>query len=179
METGPTVPFSRLLEFNNAGYSYLKEFPDERSTVTFALQKILKAYKKPLEKTRKKWQDEVDELSEDVRVKYCEKDKETGAFKEKTYGDGPNLVIRKTYSGDNERKANKEIKEINRTLAEKYENEPIELHKVHIVDIPTSMGIGYVEAFADFIFKSLTEEELQAHYLAQKKAELTPSNGVQ
>ncbi len=175
-----TVEFQRLTEFNNAGYAYIKANPEERSTVTFALTKLLKHYQKPIERVQKDWQEEVDEQSEDIRVKYCEKDKETQAFKERVYGEGKNLVTRKVFTADNERKANKEIKALNKTMEEKWLKKEIELTKVHIVKpVPATMDILFIEAFKDFIFEPMTEEELEAHYLAQnKKKELVPSNGV-
>lgn len=184
MEPVQTVPFSRLIEFNNAGHAYISSNPDERSTVTFAIQKLLKAYKKTLENTRKKWQDEIDEAAEDIRVRYCEKEEKTGVFKEKTYGEGVNMITKKVFTADNERKANREIRESNRALDAKYADAPIELHKVHIVEIPATMGILFIEAFTDFIFEPMSEEALKAHYLAQAKQEplqpkLVPANGVQ
>lgn len=179
MEPVQTVPFTRLLEFNNAGHTYLSQFPDERSTITFALNKLLKAYDKTITSTRKKWQDEIDEAAEDIRVKYCEKEEKTGVFKEKTYGEGVGMITKKVFTADNERKANKEIKESNRRIEEKYENELITLHKVHIIKpIPATMHIKYIAAFENFIFEPMTEEEFEAHYLAQAKPELATANGV-
>lgn len=177
MQPVETMEFSRLIEFNNAGHAYIRKNPDERSTVTFALNKLLKHYEKPLKNLQNEYQEEINEGAEDIRVKYCEKDKETGAFKEKTYGDGANLVIRKVFTGDNERKANKEIKALNKSLEEKWLNKPIDITKTHILPVPPAMEIGFIAAFEGFIFEPMSDDQLEAHYLAQGKKEPAQSNG--
>ena len=180
MEPTKTVEFSRLIDFNNAGHNYLRMNPDERSTVTFAINKLLKHYEKSLLRLRGEYQEEINEGAEDIRVEYCEKDEKTGVFKEKTYGEGDKLQVRKVFTGDNERKANKEIKALNKSLEEKWMNKQVELTKVHIVKpVPANMDIAFIEAFKYFIFEPMTEEQLEAHYLAQaNKPELAPSNST-
>lgn len=176
MEPVKTVEFSRLIDFNNAGHNYLRMNPEERSTLTFAINKLLKHYEKPLLRLRNEYQEEINEGAEDIRVEYCEKDEKTGIFKEKTYGEGDKLQVRKVFTGENERKANKEIKALNKSLEEKWMDKQVELTKVHIVKpIPPGIDIAFIEAFKDFIFEPMTEEQLEAHYLAQgNRPELVP-----
>lgn len=174
-----TVEFGKLIEFNNAGHDYIRRNPDERSVLTFALNKLLKHYEKPIRNLQLEWQEEINEGAEDIRVKYCEKDKDSGAFKEKTYGEGDKLQIRKVFSGDNERKANKEIKALNKRLEEEWLKKPIDLTKVHILSVPPAINISFIEFFQEFIFEPMTELQLEAHYLAQaNKKEQVISNGV-
>lgn len=169
MEPTKTVEFSKLIEFNNAAHAYIKRNPDERSTLTFAINKLLKHYDKPIRNLQNAWQEELNEETEDIRVKYCEKDKD-GVFKEKSYGEGEKMVTRKVFTGDNERKANREIKVLNKTKEEEWLNKQVELTKVHIVTpIAPTIDIAFIEAFQGFIFEPMTEEQLEAHYLAQKR----------
>lgn len=183
MEPVQTVEFGRLMNFNGAAHAYLQANPEERSTVTFALNKLIKHYEKPIRNLQNEATEQVNEEVEDIRVKYCEKDKDSGAFKEKSYGEGNNLQIRKVFTAENERKANKEIKALNKRLEAEWQAKQIELTKVHIVKpVPVSMDIKFIEAFSGFIFDAMSEEELFNHYLAQskdKKLEPAPSNGVQ
>jgi len=177
MEPLKTVEFSKLIDFNNAGHAYIKRNPDERSTLTFAIQKLLKHYEKPIRNLQVAWQDELNEKTEDLRVKYCEKDKETGVFKEKSYGEGEKMVLRKVFTGDNERKCNKEIKDLNKSFEEEWLKKPVELTKVHIVPVPATIDISFISAFEGFVFEPMTEEELEKHYLAQGKGGLVAANG--
>jgi len=181
MEEPQTVEFSRLLEFNNLGRGYLQANPKERSTVTFALNKLLKHYENPIKRTQNEYQEKVNEGAEDIRVKYCEKDS-NGAFKEQSYGEGEKLVLRKVFTGDNERKANKEIKALNKTIEDECLKHQVELTKVHIVDVPPQIDIMFIEAFKGFIFAPMTEEQIEAHYMAQNQkkepAPAGPQNGV-
>lgn len=172
-----TVEFSRLIEFNNAGHAYIKGNPNERSTTTFAINKLLKHYEKPIRNLQIEWQEEINEQSEDIRVKYCEKDKDTGAFKEKSYGEGDKLVTRKVFTPDNERRANKEIKALNKSLEAEWLSKQVPLTKTHIIPVPPAMDILFIEAFKDFIFEPMTEQQLEAHYLAQNKKEVLVLNG--
>ncbi len=175
-----TVEFSRLIEFNNAGHAYIKMFPDERTTMTFALTKLLKHYEKPIQRLQTEWQEEVSEGQEDIRVRYCEKDKDTGTLKEKSYGEGKDLIIRKVFTPDNEKKANREIRDLNKSAEEKWLTKSVDVTKTHIIKpVPASIDILFIEAFSGFIFEPMTEDQLEAHYLAQAKKEaLTPANGV-
>lgn len=168
MEQNTTTEFSRLIKFNNAGHSYLQENQDERSTTTFALIKLLNHYQKPIERLRNQWQEEQNEQAEDIKVKYCEKEKD-GLFKEKSYGEGKNLIIKKVFTPENEKKANKEIRELNKRLEEEWMSKQVDLTKVHFVDVPPSIGVAYIEAFEGFIFKPMTDEQLLAHHIAQEK----------
>jgi len=178
MEPLKTVEFSKLIEFNNAGHAYIKNNPDERSTLTFAIQKLLKHYEKPIRNLQIEWQEELNEKTEDIRVKYCEKEKETGVFKEKTYGEGANMITKKVFTADNERKANKEIKTLNKELEATWLSRPVELTKVHIVNpIPSKIDIAFINAFEGFVFEPMDEEQLEKHYLAQGKKELVAANG--
>ena len=174
-----SVKFSRLIEFFNAANVYLKD-NDERSTVSFALNKLIIFYRKKIEKIQRMWQDEANDTLEDIRVKYCEKDKD-GVFKEKVYGEGQNLVIKKVFTGENERKADKEILVASRDLEDYYMNYEVTDIKVHIVDVPPTMDIMWIESFSGFIFKPMSEDELESHYLSQGKKEtelISMSNGV-
>lgn len=176
MEPVKTVEFSRLIDFNNAGHAYIQANPNERSVVTFALQKLLKHYEKTLLKIQGEMQEEINEEAEDIRVKYCEKEKETGILKEKSYGEGKNLVVKKVYTPENEKKANKEIRALNKQKDIDFMTKLVDVTKVHIVPVPPTMGIQFITAFEGFIFEPMTDDQLEAHYLAQAKT-TAPANG--
>ena len=166
------LKFSRLVEFNNAGRSYLEANSEERSQTTFALNKLLKFYQKTIDKIQREWQEEINESAEEIRVKYCEK--EDGIFKEKTYGEGKNLITKKVFKSDKEQLANKEIKAKNKEIEQKWMDFIITEIKTHIVPVPAKMDILAIELFSGFIFEPMTDENLQDHYLAQAQEKPKP-----
>lgn len=166
-----SLKYSRLIEFFNAANAYIKG-NEERSTMTFALNKLIMFYRKKIENIQRDWQDEVNTEVDEIRVKYCEKDKDTGVFKEKTYGEGGNLVIKKVFTADNERKADKEILAKSREIETKWMDYDIIVIKTHIVPIPATLDISWITVFNDFIFDPLNDDDLQKHYLAQSKKDI-------
>lgn len=160
------ITFERLVEFNNAARTYLAENPSERSETTFALSKLLNFYQKKIEKIQSEGQRQADDEAEAIRVELCEKD--NGVFKEKAYGAGKDLVIKKVFTSENEVKANKRIREkieeVNREMLQK----KVEL-KTHFVKVPDGIGLGYWDAFSGFIYKEMDEEEQLEMYLGNKK----------
>lgn len=160
-----SLTYRRLLDFFNPANAYLQD-NTEHSEVGFGLIKLTSFYRKKIDNIQRNWQEEVNEALEEIRVKYCEKDKD-GIFKEKTYGEGEKLVIKKVFTPDNEAKANKEIRLKSREIEEKWMNFIITETKTHIVKVPASIDITWIEAFTDFIFDPMSEDELEKHYLAQ------------
>ena len=165
------ITFERLIEFNNAAQLYMTRNVGERSQVSHALDKLLRFYQKPLVKMQEELQSEINEACEDIRVQYCEKEKDTGILKEKTYGEGKDMIVRKVFTAENQRKADKEIKAKTKEIQETWLKKPISEFKYHIVPVPPQMEIAWIEAFSEFIFEPMTEEQLEAHYLAQAKKE--------
>ncbi len=163
-----SLKFSRLVEFNNAARAYLGNFPDERSKTTFALDKLLKFYQKKIEAIQAAWQKELNEDTDDIRALHWDTD-ENGNFKEKTYGEGKDMVIRKIFKGKQELVCNKLIRAKSAELEKKWMDKDIEEIKTHIVPVPKSMDIAFIEVFQDFIYAPMDEAKLEAHYMAQGK----------
>lgn len=170
----PTVKVKKAIEFYNAAVNYLDRNPKERSSLSYALNKLVIFYRKKVDKgsdLHTDWQNEVNETLEDIRVKYCEKDS-AGILKEKTYGEGSNLVVQKVFTPANEKLTNKEIRESAKAIESKWNDKDIELKK-HIVALPSTLDINWIEPFTDFVLDPISDEDLEKHYLAQgEKKEL-------
>ncbi len=169
-----TIKVERAIEFYNGAVKYLDKYPKERSSLTYALNKLVIFYRKKVDKgsdLHTDWQNEVNETIEDIRVKHCEKDG-AGLLKEKTYGEGHSLVIQKVFMPDKEKIANKEIREAAKSIETKWNDKEIEFKK-HIVSLPSTLDINWIELFNDFVLEPVSDEELEKHYLAQgEKKEL-------
>lgn len=159
------LTFSELVKFNNAARGYMGTSP-KNSTLTFALQKLLGFYEKKIDKIQKEWQQEVNEACDEIRVKWCEKDAD-GVFKEKTYGEGKDMVVKKVFKADNELKCNKEIATKVAELETKFMATVIEEKKTHFVEAPKSLELFLLEAFEGFVIKPMTDEAKLEHHLAQ------------
>lgn len=156
------------IEFYNTAVSYIEKNPKERSTLTYGLNKLIMFYRKRVDKggdIHTEWQNEVNEAIEDIRVKFCEKDT-NGVLQEKIYGGGATLVTKKVFTPSQEKACNKEIVNTAKDIEIKWDGKPIELKK-HIVPLPPSLDISWIEAFSGFVIDPLTDEEMEKHYIAQ------------
>lgn len=155
-----TVKTSKFAGYYKSAVNYLRAYPGERSQLTYALNKLTTKYRKAAE--------EIDESIQQNRqesdVKFCLKDKETGAFLEKETIISGQVIYRKQFdiAGEKARNeaVNKFLDDLNDTDFE---------FEAHIVSIPAGLDIGWVEAFSGFVFSEQSESEKLDWYLAQKQ----------
>jgi len=155
-----TVKIVDFKAFYSHAIAYLNSFPNERSVLTYALQKLTSKYKKQALKL----DEETTSKISDTDAKYCLKDKETGAFLEREYEIGGQLVYKKQFDQVGESAKKKDIDDFIKAQNEReIEFEP------HFVQIPSNIDISWVRPFTDFVFEPMSEEQEQEWYLSQYK----------
>ncbi len=150
----------KLLTFLAYAKQYISKFDKERSQLTYALQvKFLNKYKK--------FQEEIDERLRNKRDEldsiYCIKDKETGAFSEKEIVISGQVIFKKNFTPEGEKKKRIEYDKFEKEI---FEEQVIDFSE-YIVDIPTRIDITWIDEFTGFVFKEMTDEEKMSWYLSQ------------
>ena len=153
---------SELLPFLESASKYLRVFPKERSTLTWALQiKFLDKYKKFIEDYNK----EVNDHREELKSKHCLKEK--GVFVEKEVKLENQVVFQKQFSEEGEKKFRSEMDQ----YLEKKGNELVPDFKPYRAELRPDLHISWYKEFVGFVFEPMNEEQEFAFYMAQKEQE--------
>lgn len=153
----PQIQSKELVGFLNNSETYLKNFNKERSQLTLALSKLNNKYKKFYEK----YHEEANQKKSDLEAEFCAKDKD-GNFIEDNVVVGGQVIFRKKFNKDQDKK----FRDSFDAYDNDHGNEFVDFEP-HFVPVPANLHISWVQAFTGFVFKEMTDEELEKWYLQQ------------
>ena len=159
-----------LVTFRFKAAVYQDKNKNERSKVTFALQKLSQKYEKKQQELNAELQEKVDK----VTVQHASlKDGNLieNRFDHKGFR-GEETRVRYSYTPEKKIQLDVEISK----LRKEYQNMEVEIDPFH-VPIPEGFDMSFYPNFKDFIFEPISEEEEMQLYLNQKTEGQASENG--
>lgn len=160
------ITLGELVDFFNLAIVYIRRNPNERTRLTYALNKLTCKYEGKI----KEFNSRVEEIRNDAESEFCLKDKHTGAFLEREVKNADTIYFRKQFDRQGEEsKRNKIESEILSLRSRQVDFEP------YIIDIPYDFDMSFLTFFTGFIFSKMSEEDELDWYLKQENK---PISGV-
>lgn len=154
------VTTGEFLPFLETASRYLRTFPGERSSLSYALQvKFLDKYKDFVDDYNK----QVNDKAEELRAKHCLKGKDGVFLDKEVKGDNGHVSFQKQFNESGETKFKEEL---NKFIDELKETK-VEDFKPYKVELPSTLHITWYKEFIGFVFDELDEETEMKWYLAQ------------